>query len=79
MNLTPKVTVIYAFSNDGQATEPFFIFPNSLRDNTINDEQDSYNDLGHLTPQIFLSWIEKHLQPKGNHSISRKQQRNFHI
>jgi len=78
MNLTPKVTVIYAFSNDGQATEPFFIFPNSLRDNTINDEQDSYNDLGHLTPQIFLSWIEKYLQPKGkSFSIPRNQQKEF--
>ncbi|CAF2345677.1 unnamed protein product [Rotaria sp. Silwood2] len=64
MNQTPKVTVIYAFSNDGQSTEPYFIFPNALRDNTINNEQDSYNDLGHLTPQIFLSWIEKHLIQK---------------
>ena len=66
MNLTPKVTVIYAFSNHGQSIEPYFIFPNSLHDNTINNEQDSYNDLGHLTPQIFLSWIEKHLIQKGN-------------
>ncbi|CAF1335028.1 unnamed protein product [Rotaria sordida] len=64
MNLTPKVTVIYAFSNDGQSTEPYFIFPNTLRDNTINNEQNSYNDLGHLTPQIFLSWIEKYLIQK---------------
>ncbi|CAF0786478.1 unnamed protein product [Adineta steineri] len=66
MNITPKVTVIYAFSNDGQSTEPYFIFPNSLRDNTINDEQDSYNELGHLTPQIFLTWIDKHFIQK-NH------------
>ena len=67
MNLTPKVTVIYAFSNDGQSTEPHFIFPNSLRDNTIINEQDddSYNDLGHLTSQVFLSWIEKYFVPKG--------------
>jgi hypothetical protein len=65
MNLTPKVTVIYAFSNDGQSTEPYFIFPNSLRDNTNNDEHDSYNDLGHLTSQVFLSWIEKYFTQKG--------------
>jgi hypothetical protein len=64
MNLTPKVTVIYAFSNDGQSTEPYFIFPNSLCDNTINDEQNSYNDLGHLTSQIFLLWIEKNFKEK---------------
>ncbi|CAF4905968.1 unnamed protein product, partial [Rotaria socialis] len=59
MNLTPKVTVIYAFSNDGQSTEPYLIFPNALRDITISNEQDSFNELGHLTPLIFLSWIEK--------------------
>jgi hypothetical protein len=69
MNLTPKVTVIYAFSNDGQSTEPYFIFPNSLRDNTNNDEHDSYNDLGHLTSQVFLSWIEKHFTQKGIYLI----------
>ena len=61
----------------------FFIFPNSLRDTTINDEQNSYNDLGHLTPQIFLSWIEKHLELKGNHFISfiqsKMKKRNCHI
>jgi hypothetical protein len=80
MNLTPKVTVIYAFSNDGQSTEPYFIFPNSLHDNTINDEQDSYNELGHLTPQIFLSWIEKCFIQKGNHSISCSSKENcFYI
>ncbi|CAF0899518.1 unnamed protein product [Adineta ricciae] len=59
MNLTPKVSVIYAFSNDGQSTDPFFIFPNSLRDETITDERNAYNELGHLTPQIFQIWIEK--------------------
>ena len=59
MNLTPKVSVIYAFSNDGQSTDPFFIFPNSLRDETIIDERNAYNELGHLTPQIFQIWIEK--------------------
>ncbi|CAF3695853.1 unnamed protein product [Rotaria sordida] len=67
MNLTPKVTVIYAFSNSGQSIEPYFIFPISLRDNTLTNEQDSYNELGHLTPQIFLSWIENNLNQK-NHS-----------
>jgi hypothetical protein len=66
MNLTPKVTVLYAFSNTGQSTEPYFIFPTSLRDNTIIDDKDSYNELGHLTPQIFLSWIENHLNQKTN-------------
>jgi len=69
MNLTPKVTVIYAFSNTGQSTEPYFIFPTSLRDNTIIDETDSYNELGHLTPQIFLSWIENCLHKKDHSSI----------
>jgi hypothetical protein len=59
MNLTPKVTVIYAFSNTGQSIEPYFIFPNSL-----TNENDSYNELGHLTPSIFLSWIENCLQKK---------------
>jgi hypothetical protein len=66
MNLTPKVTVIYAFSNTGQSIEPYFIFPTSLHDNVIIDEKDSYNELGHLTPPIFLSWIENHLKQKGN-------------
>jgi hypothetical protein len=69
MNLTPKVTVIYAFSNTGQSTEPYFIFPISLRDNTIIDEKDSYNELGHLTSQIFLSWIENNLYQKIQPSI----------
>lgn len=67
MNITPKVTVIYAFSNDGQSTEPYFIFPSSFRDNTTDNEQDSFNDLGHLTPQVFLTWIEKHLVKQGNY------------
>ncbi|CAF0979301.1 unnamed protein product [Rotaria sp. Silwood1] len=67
MNLTPKVTVIYAFSNTGQSIEPYFIFPISLRDNTLINEEDSFNELGHLTPQIFLSWIENNLNEK-NHS-----------
>ena len=66
MNLTPKVTVIYAFSNNGQSIEPHFIFPTSFHNNTINDDNDSYNELGHLTPQIFLSWIESYLNRKGN-------------
>ncbi|CAF3877784.1 unnamed protein product [Rotaria magnacalcarata] len=69
MNLTPKVTVIYAFSNDGQSTEPYLIFPNALRDITISNEQDSFNELGHLTPSIFLSWIEKCLVKKDNTPI----------
>jgi len=69
MNLTPKVTVIYAFSNTGQSIEPHFIFPTSLCDNTIIDEKDSYNELGHLTPQIFLSWIENYLHKKDNPPI----------
>ncbi|CAF0723215.1 unnamed protein product [Adineta ricciae] len=64
MNLTPKVTVLYAFSSTGQMTEPYFIFPLSLRDNTITDGKDSYNELGHLTPQIFLTWIENHFSQK---------------
>ncbi len=64
MNLTPKVTVIYAFSNTGQSIEPYFIFPNSL-----TNENDSYNELGHLTPSIFLSWIENCLQKKIHSSI----------
>lgn len=68
MNLTPKVTVIYAFSNDGQSTEPYFIFPSALRDSSINNENDSFNELGHLTPQIFLSWVEKCLLKKGKKS-----------
>ncbi|CAF2592883.1 unnamed protein product [Rotaria sp. Silwood2] len=67
MNLTPKVTVIYAFSNSGQSIEPYFIFPTSLSDNTLENEKDSYNELGHLTPQVFLSWIENNLNQK-NHS-----------
>jgi hypothetical protein len=75
MNLTAKVTVIYAFSNDGQSTEPYFIFPNSFHDDTINNEQNSYNDLGHLTPQIFLSWIEKYLIQKGTHFFFLELQR----
>jgi hypothetical protein len=64
MNLTPKVTVIYAFSNTGQSIEPYFIFPNSLHDHTITDKNDSYNELGHLTPQIFHFWIENCLKKK---------------
>ena len=64
MNLTPKVTVIYAFSNTSQFIEPYFIFPNSLRDSSLIDENDFYNELGHLTPQIFLSWIEKCFRKK---------------
>jgi len=70
MNLTPKVTVIYAFSNTGQSIEPHFIFPNLLRDNTIIDEKDSFNELGHLTPQIFLYWIENYFLPKKENSSS---------
>jgi hypothetical protein len=66
MNITPKVTVIYAFSSNGQSTEPYFIFPTSLYDKAIPDEKDLHNELGHLTPQIFLSWIEKYFTPKGN-------------
>ncbi|UJR27984.1 hypothetical protein I4U23_009242 [Adineta vaga] len=70
MNLTPKVTVIYAFSNDGQSTEPFFIFPNSLHDDTINDKQNAYNELGHLTPQIFQLWIEQSFVNRRTNLIS---------
>jgi len=69
MNLTPKITVIYAFSNTGQSIEPYFIFPTSLRDNTIIDEKDSYNELGHLTSQIFLFWIENFLHQKNSSPI----------
>lgn len=64
MNLTPKVTVVHAFSNTGQSTEPHFVFPNSLHNNEFIDEKDSYNELGHLTPQIFLSWIENNFKEK---------------
>jgi hypothetical protein len=69
MNLTPKVTVIYAFSNTGQSIEPSFIFPISFRDHTIIDTKDFYNELGHLTPQIFLSWIENYFHKKENSPI----------
>ena len=69
MNVTPKVTVIYAFSNQGQSIEPYFIFPQSLADSEAIDEHDFYNELGHLTPQIFLTWIEKHLIPKSTQPI----------
>lgn len=63
MNLTPKVTVIYAFSNTGQSIEPRFIFPTAFRDPTVTtDEEDFYDQLGHCTPQIFLRWIEKDFQ-----------------
>lgn len=66
MNLTPKVTVLYAFSNDGQSTDPHFIFPTSFH-HASNAEQEceSYNELGHLTPSIFLSWLDKHFVQKG--------------
>ncbi|CAF4382312.1 unnamed protein product [Rotaria socialis] len=64
MNLTPKVTVIYAFSNTGQSIGPHFIFPKSLHDTVLIDQKDSYNELGHLTPQIFLSWVETNLKQK---------------
>ncbi|CAF1497847.1 unnamed protein product [Rotaria magnacalcarata] len=67
MNLTPKVNVIYAFSNTGQSIGPHFIFPKSLHDTVLIDQKDCYNELGHLTPQIFLSWIETNLKQK-NHS-----------
>ncbi|CAF3708171.1 unnamed protein product [Adineta steineri] len=70
MNLTPKVTVLYAFSNTGQSTEPYFIFPTSLQDNTISDEKDSYNELGHLTPQIFQKWIENNFNQNINFNQS---------
>lgn len=66
MNSTPKVTVIYAFSRDGQFTDPFFVFPNSLREETINDDSNAFNELGHLTPPVFHTWIEKHLVNKGS-------------
>ena len=69
MNVTPKVTVIYAFSNQGQSIEPYFIFPQSLADPEAIDEHDFYNELGHLTPQIFLSWVEKHLIPKSTEPL----------
>lgn len=69
MNLTPKVTVIYAFSNTGQSIEPYFIFPNSLRDHTDPHENDSFNELGHLTPEIFLSWIKNSFHEKIQSSI----------
>ena len=57
MNLTPKVTVIYAFSSTGQSIEPVFIFPNSFHRNEI----DYFNELGHLTPEIFLSYCQTYL------------------
>lgn len=70
MNSTPKVTVLYAFSNDGQSTEPYFIFPTSFNHQSNDQhEHESYNELGHLTPSIFLSWIDKHFVQKG---------KNFH-
>lgn len=69
MNSTPKVTVIYAFSTDGQSTEPYFIFPKSFNLQSNDDEHEAYNDLGHLTPSIFLSWIEKNFVQKGRNLI----------
>jgi hypothetical protein len=68
MNATPKVTVLYAFSNTGQSIEPKFIFPNSLHDQSCVDEQDAYDELGLLTPHIFQSWLEKDFVAKGNSS-----------
>ena len=64
MNLTPKVTVIYAFSNTGQSIQPRFIFPTALRDPTATTEEDFYDQLGHLNPQVFLRWIETDFQPQ---------------
>jgi len=58
MNLTPKVTIIYAFSNTGLSTQPMFIFPTALQNSSIENEKIIYNQLGHLTPRAFLSWAE---------------------
>ena len=62
MNLTPKVTVIYAFSNTGQSIAPCFIFPTTFHDPIVSTDDDIYDQLGHLTPQIFLRWIEQSFQ-----------------
>lgn len=60
MNLTPKVTVLYAFSSTGRSIEPVFIFPKTFKDpNEDENVDDFYNDLGHLTAATFCSWIEK--------------------
>ena len=67
MNSTAKVTVLYAFSNDGQSTEPYFIFPDALRsEQSTVTEQDAYNEFGHVTPSIFLSWVKSNLVNKGS-------------
>ncbi|CAF0873501.1 unnamed protein product, partial [Didymodactylos carnosus] len=75
-NETMKISVIYSFSNDGQTTKPYYIFPYSLRKSNEkgckDDDDHVYNENGHIDATSFLKWINNVFLPSCTSRSSKK-------